>query len=421
MLLGLIILLMLILSAFFSGIEIAFLTSNKLKIEVDKNKGLFTGRILSRFGKTPSKFIGTMLLGNNIAMVIYGIAMASILAPFLERVLPDFLNSEFLNLLFQTILSTILILVVAEFLPKALFRINPNAVLNFFTVPIYVFYYFLFPLVMLFTGLAEILIRLLFKIRISRMDYSFSIVDLEAYIREFSPENEAEGDGVQEIQMFQNAIEFRNAKLRECMVPRTEIIAIEEMQPVEELRDLFIASGYSKILIYRDTIDNIIGYTHVLDIFSHPPDITSVLKPVSIYPESMLANLLLNRFIQERRSIAVVVDEFGGTSGIVTIEDLMEEIFGEIADEFDSEELTDKRLNDDEFLLSGRLEIDYINEKYGLEIPESEDYETLAGFILSHSGSIPVQDQEIIIGIFVFRIAQVSETRIELVHLKLMA
>lgn len=415
-----IIILTLAFSAFFSGMEIAFISSNKLKIEVDKNQGALSARILSFFAKKPSRFLGALLLGNNIALVIYGIAMAKLLEDPVRNFIPPFLESELVALLLQTIISTLLILMVAEFIPKVLFRINPNRILSFFAFPAILIFWLLYPMILLFIGLSEVILKKIFRIRFTGEDYNFNVVDLDEYVREFTPDHEEEQEISQEIQMFQNAIDFRSVKLRECMVPRPEIMALEENEPLEKLKESFIETGYSKILVYRDVIDDVIGYTHAYDMFSEPENIRQILKPVHFFPETMPARHALTQLIRERRSLGVVVDEFGGTSGLVTLEDLMEEIFGEIADEYDVEEFIEKKIGEGEYLFSGRMEIDYLNEQYSLEIPVSDEYETLAGFILHHSKSIPDTGDEIFTGRFHFTVTHASEIRIEQVHLRVM-
>lgn len=414
----LIVFITLLLSAFFSGMEIAFISSNKLKMEVDKSKGLLSARILSGFINRPSRFIGSLLLGNNVALVIYGIAMTLSLEQPLSALFPDGLANEFSVFALQTLVSTLLILIVAEFLPKALFRIKPNAILNAFAIPLGIFYYLFYPFIYLFIGFAEFLLKTVFRIRIDQEKYVFSPIDLDEYVKEFSPGAE-EGIVNQEMQMFQNAMEFKNIKVRECMIPRTEIVAAEENESTEELKNKFVESGHSKIPVFRDTIDNVIGYTHSFDMFKNPQHITDFLKNIMILPETGLAADALRQMTQEHKSIAVVVDEFGGTSGIVTMEDIIEEIFGEIEDEYDTEEMVERLLNKGEFVFSARLEIDYLNEKYNLNLPESEEYETLAGLIISEFASIPQTNQEIEIDDYVFNILEATDTRIDLVHMKI--
>jgi len=407
----------LLLSAFFSGIEIAFISSNRLKIEVDKSRGLFSANLLSKLSQKPSKFIGTLLLGNNIALVIYGIAMANILEPWLIAILPSFIAGEAWVLFFQTIIATLLILITAEFIPKILFRIQPNKVLNFFSLPIYVFYLLLYPLVYTIIGFSEIVLQKFFRVNFAFKKYSFSPIDLGEYVKEFTNNELDESEIKQDMQIFQNAIDFRSVKLRECMIPRTEIIAVEEHKSLKGLQKLFIKTGHSKILIYRDSIDNIIGYAHSFDMFKKPDNIKAILKPIIIVPETMLANKVLSMMIKDQKNVAVVVDEFGGTSGMITMEDIIEEIFGEIEDEHDSEEMIEKKIDDHTYLFAGRLEIDYLNEKYNLSIPEMEEYETLAGYIIHHHESIPNELDLIKTDQFIIKIMQAEGNKIDLVKL----
>ncbi len=414
-----IILITLLSSAFFSGMEIAFVSSNNLKIELDKSKGLLSGKILSRFNQHPSKFIGALLLGNNVALVIYGIAMADLLSPYIISILPQYLLSEITILIIQTIIATLIILFTAEFLPKVLFRQRPNAILNFFAIPALIFYYLFFPVIWLFTGISGWLLRLIFGIKSLEQAYVFTAIDLNDYIRNFGGETSKDDDVAQEIQMVQNALDFTNVKLRACMVPRPEISAVEAGESLDDLRKVFIETGFSKVLIYKESIDNIIGYIHSSDLFKNPRDIPSITRFVFYVPETMLANDVLSMFFKQHKSIAIVVDEFGGTAGIVTMEDIIEEIFGEIEDEYDEDEFTEKQVSDNEFILSGRLEIDFLNEKYDLGFPQSDDYVTVAGFIISTHESIPALREEISIGKFSFTILQASENRIEQVRLKI--
>jgi CBS domain containing-hemolysin-like protein len=399
--------------------EIAFISSNKLKIELDKGKGLISGKILSSFTREPSRLVGTLLLGNNIALVIYGIGMANALDPVLLRWFTNTSNPELLILLLQTIAATLLILLFGEFLPKALFRLNANAILNAFAILLWLLYYLLYPIVYLFSASSEFLLNRFFRVQFGSQEAVFSPIDLDDYIREFAPPDKSEEDVQQEIQMFQNVIDFRKAKVRECMVPRTEIISADNNEKVENLRQEFIKHGVSRIPVFEESIDNITGYIHSFDLFSNPKDLKSIIKPIMFVPETMLANVVMTRFIQEHRNIAVVLDEFGGTSGLVTMEDVIEEIFGEIEDEFDEEDLIEKRISENEFDFSARLEIDYLNEKYKLNLPESDEYETLAGFIINYHESIPEKGESIDIELFSFEILQASESRIELVRLRI--
>jgi len=404
-------------SAMFSGLEIAFVSANKLKIELDNNKGSFTAKVLSSFLKKPAKFIGAMLLGNNIALVIYSILMAKFLEPIIINYIMD---NEMVILLVQTIISTLLILFFAEFLPKAIFRINPNKVLTIAAVPLTIVYYILYPFTYITVGISNLILRL-FKVDTSESDLAFSKIDLEDFIANIQDNKEDDEAVDSEIQIFKNALNFADVKVRECMIPRTEIIAMEVESSIEDLRLNFIETGLSKILIYRDSIDNIIGYVHSKELFKKPESIKSILLPVSIVPEVMSANDMLKKALKDRRSIAVVVDEFGGTSGILTIEDVIEEIFGEIEDEHDKEEFVEEKINENNYQFSARVEIDYINEKYKLELPESDDYETLGGLIININESIPESGEIIATDDFEFTIDKVSENKVDLISVRIKA
>ncbi|HIA06156.1 MAG TPA: HlyC/CorC family transporter [Flavobacteriales bacterium] len=401
------VLLTLLLSAFFSGMEIAFVSANKLRIELLVKQGSMTGKIYSYFLKHPSKFIGCMLVGNNIALVIYGITMAKIIEPSLAVYL-----NEFGVLLFQTLIATIIVLVTAEFIPKTLFRINPNQVLRVFTIPAIIAYGVLFIPVLVTIGLSELILNKVFNVKLIAAEPAFGKVDLDEYVAPI-PTAELQGKEDPEIQIFRNALDFSNVKLRDCMVPRTEIISMNADEPIATLKDKFVETGLSKIIIYRGDIENVVGYTHSFEMFNKPKSIHSMLLPISLVPESMAASEMLKTFIKQQRSAAIVIDEFGGVSGLVTIEDVIEEIFGEIDDEHDKVDVLDEKLSDTEYLLSGRLEIDQINEKYNIGLPESEDYETLSGLITYYYENIPALNEEIEIEGFKFLITQVSETHIE--------
>jgi CBS domain containing-hemolysin-like protein len=401
-------------SALFSGIEIAFVSANRLKIELDKNKGVFSAKILSNFLKQPAKFIGAMLLGNNVALVIYSIVMAKLLEPL---IVSHVTSNEIPILLIQTVISTLVVLFFAEFLPKTLFRINPNKVLTIAAIPLTVVYYVLYPFTYFTVGISNLILRL-FKVDTSESDLAFSKIDLEDFIANIQ-EREQVGEEVDsEIQIFKNALGFSGVKVRECMIPRTEIVAIEVEEPIDELKEKFIDTGLSKILIYRDSIDNIIGYVHSKELFKKPESIKSILLPVSIVPEIMLVNEVLKKSLKERRSISIVVDEFGGTSGVLTIEDIIEEIFGEIEDEHDQEGLVENQLSENTFQFSARIEIDYINEKYKLDLPTSEEYETLGGYIINIHESIPEQNEVIEADDNIFTINEVSGNKIETITMK---
>lgn len=413
----------LILSGFFSGMEIAFISSSRLKQELDIKRRLLPARILSVFYKNPSRFIGALLLGNNISLVVYGIAMAELLKPMILGMLPPIIETEFTILFTQTIISTLLILITAEFLPKILFRINPNAILKFFAIPVWIFYFIFYPLIYLYIGTAELLLKYVFRVKLSSEPYNFSTVDLDEYVNDFKPIGSVNKDDVQEvsqnIQMIQNAIEFKNLKLRDCMVPRTDIMAIEINDSIEKLNITLTETGHSKIMVYQESIDNIIGYVHAKDIFKKPNSVKNILRPVNVFPETMAANNLLSELIKSKKSIAVVLDEFGGTSGIITIEDVIEEIFGEIEDEFDMDVSEETKISEYEYIFSSRLEIDYLNDKYNFKLPVSEEYETLGGLIISFHESIAEKNEQINIQNFRFTILKASKNRIEEVKLEI--
>jgi putative hemolysin len=412
---SLIIFLSLLASAFFSGLEIAFITSNKLRIELESKQGNLISRIVSYFNKFPTRFLGTMLLGNTVALVVFGIYMEEVLRPYIGA----YVHSRIGLLLIQTLISTLLILVTAEFLPKNVFRINPNLILNFFAIPLWLVYWIMYPVVFLIIGLSENILQKVFKVNMEKEKLAFGRIDLDNYVKEGTKTNTNKQQGLDhEIKIFRNALEFANVKVRECMVPRTEIMALEVNEGIGKLKELFAQTRHSKILIYTGSIDNIIGYVHSHELFKRPETIRAILLPINILPESMPASEVLTLFIQQRKSVAVVVDEFGGTSGMLTMEDVMEEIFGEIEDEHDKEELTEKKINEQEYLFSGRLEIDYLNEKYKLGLPSFEDYETLSGLIMHYHQSIPQVNEEIQVEHFLFKISSVVKNRIEQVSLK---
>lgn len=415
-----IIIIMLLFSAFSSGTEIAFLSANKLRIELDRSQGSFSARILWNFVKSPSRFIASMLIANNIALVIYGIVMAENLLTreWLRMNLPYQFHGNGMLLVIQTFLSTLIILIAAEFIPKALFRINPNATLSLLAIPIRMLYYLLSPIVWVIINFSRFLMHVLFRIDLQEERPFFGRVDLDLYIRELTSKNNQVEEMDTEIRIFQNALDFKEVKVRECMIPRNEIVAVDVEQPVSELLKLFVETKLSKILVYRNSIDNIIGFVHSSEMFKQPEDITHMLLPVTIVPEVMSANEVLKQFTNMHRSVAVIVDEYGGTSGMVTIEDVMEEIFGEIHDEHDIPDETEKKISDGEYLFSGRLEINYLNKKYELNIPEHEDYETLGGFILQHHENIPEINEEIIIPPFTVIVQKIKHNRIEQVKLR---
>ncbi len=397
-------------SAFFSGMEIAYVSSNKLKIELYRKEGSFNSKIISLFSRYPGQYIVTMLIGNNIALVIYGIFMAILLT-----------DHDINILILQIIISTLLILLTAEFLPKTLFRINPNSFLKIFAIPVLLFFIIFYPIGKLTIYISNFILRTFFKVKTGERQENivFGKVDIDNLVNEKMAEQKNNKNDTLDFRIFQNALDFSDVKLRECMVPRTEIIAVKNDSGIDDLQQKFIETGLSKILVFKESIDRIIGYIHMKDLFNSPDNIESNIIDVSIVPETMPANKLLEMFVKEKKNIAVVVDEFGGTSGIVTIEDILEEIFGEIEDEHDTLKLTEQKINEHEYIFSGRLEVDYLNEKYNLSLPKHGEYETLAGLILHFYESIPKPKELIIIELFEFRVLEVSETRIELVNLKI--
>lgn len=404
-------------SAFFSGVEIAFLSANKLKIELDNQQGLLTAKILSFFHKNPSRFIGAMLVGNNIALVIYGILMGEVITNGIVNFAP-FIQGEGLILFIQTIISTVIILIAAEFLPKAIFRINPNFVLNVLAIPLLVVYFMLFLPMIITVGVSEFLLKTVFRIKLPKAELAFGRVDLDHYVKEMAIGSKEKDTVDHEIQIFQNALDFGKVKARDCMVPRTDIVALEMSSSIDTLTNKFIETGLSKILIYRESIDNIIGYAHSYDLFRKPEELKNTLMPLSIVPETMTANEVMELLIKQKRSAAVVMDEFGGTAGMITVEDIIEEIFGDIEDEHDGDEWVEKQLADDEYLFSGRLEIDQINEKYNLGLQESDEYDTLAGWVIAHTENIPEVNSKIVIEPFVVNVVKATENRIDEIRLK---
>lgn len=407
------ILISLIFSAFFSGMEIAFVSSNKLRFELEKKQKSLSSAILNIFYKNPQQFISTMLVGNNITLVIYGLLMARLLEPVLSP-----LNSQFLITTLQTILATLIVLVTGEFLPKTIFRINPNLWLKSFSWILLIAYTTLYPIAAFSTWLSQLILRILFKKPgDSQEETVFSRIDLNYLIQESVDRGNSPSEINQEVQFFQNALDFSKVRLRDCSVPRTEIVALDYSTSPEVLRQTFIETGYSKIPIYRDDIDNIIGYIHSSEMFSHQNDWRNYIKQIPIVPENMSAHKLMKLFMTQKKSIAVVVDEHGGTDGIITLEDIFEEIFGEIEDEHDNREYIAKQLSENEYLLSGRMEVELANSKFDLKIPESDEYETIAGFILHHHQHFPKLNELIHIENFTVRCIKVTNNRIELIRL----
>ncbi len=406
-----IIILSIISSAFFSGMEIAFISANKLHIELEKKRKGFFSNILAKITQNSSKFITTMLVGNNISLVIYSYFMGKVIVAYLG------MNS----LLLQTFISTIVILVTAEFLPKAIFRVYANETLKIFALPSYFFYVLLYSFSYIINGISDFFLKFIFRTDKDHLQTAFSKEELGDYITEQLENGNDNDDEIDsEIQIFQNALEFQKVKAREIMVPRTEILAVEIHETVSKLSELFIKSGYSKILVYKTSLDDIIGHVNAFELFKKPKTIKSILLPIEIVPESMMISDVLNSLTRKRKSIAVVVDEYGGTSGMITVEDVVEELFGEIEDEHDIQELVDVRINENEFKLSARLEIDYLNEEYNLNIPKEEAYETLGGFIINQTENIPQKDEELSVLNYKIKILDVSSSKIEEISLKVL-
>ena len=404
-----IILTTLVLSAFFSGFEIAYVSSNKVHIEILKKQEGLIANILTRLTYRPSKLLATMLVGNNVALVVYGFEMGKVMT----LLLPPF----FQNVLWHTIISTLIILITAEFMPKVFFQIYANQLLKLFAIPAYFFYLLFYPFSSFIIWISDFVLRVFFKTKGDYVPLSFTKVELVDYISEQMGNAPKKEEVDAEVQMFQNALEFSGVKAREIMIPRTEIVAVDLNETIENLRATFVSSGFSKILIYNENIDDIVGYVHSFDMFKKPKTIKEVLIPVVTIPGTIQINEVLNLLMRKRKSMAVVLDEYGGTSGIVTLEDIVEELFGEIEDEHDKDKFIEEKISDDEYLFSARLEVDYINETYHLNLPESEEYETLSGLILLHTEEIPTQGETISLPPFVFSIEACSQTRIETVRI----
>ena len=404
-----IILTTLVLSAFFSGFEIAYVSSNKVHVEILKKQEGVIANVLTKLTRKPSKLLATMLVGNNVALVVYGFEMGKVMTVLL----PPF----FQNVLWHTIISTLIILITAEFMPKVFFQIYANQLLKVFAIPAYFFYLLFYPFSSFVMWISDFVLRVFFKTKGDYVPLSFSKVELVDYISE-QMENAPKKEEVDsEVQMFQNALEFSGVKAREIMIPRTEIVAVELNESIENLIATFVSSGFSKILIYNENIDDILGYVHSFDMFKKPKAIKEVLIPIVNIPETIQINEVLNILPRKRKSMAVVLDEYGGTSGIVTLEDIVEELFGEIEDEHDKDKFIEEQISDTEYLFSARLEVEYLNETYHLDIPESEEYETLGGFIVLHNEGIPTQGEVIEIPPFTFTIEACSQTKIETVRL----
>jgi len=397
--------------------EMAFVTANKMYIELEKKKETFLAKILQKLTENPSKFLTTMLVGNNIALVIYGYFMGELLMPYLK----PYIVSDFLILLIQTLISTLIILVTAEFLPKAIFRIYANEFLKIFTLPSYLFLLLFYFISMFITFISDFILRVFFHAKEDNVQLAFTKAELGHFITEQLETVKEDEEVDSEIQIFQNALEFHNVKAREAMIPRTDMIAIDVNDSIKNLKGVFVETGLSKIVVFNDSLDDIIGYVHVFELFKNPKSIRSILLPIEIVPETMMINDILNDLTKKQKSIAIVLDEYGGTSGLITIEDIIEELFGDIEDEHDSIILLENKINVREFEFSARLEVDYINETYNLSLPEDDAYETLGGLIVDSIENIPQQGEIIEISNFQFTITEVSSSKIENVYLKVLS
>ena len=413
----LIIIVCLILSAFFSGMEIAFVSSNRIYLEIEKSQQGFTSKVLKSITQKPSRFIATMLLGNNVALVLYGIFMG-------ERILQIFYPQTLLSgeaslliVFYQTLISTAIILLTAEFLPKVFFQLYANTFIKIFSIPVAFFYALFYPITFLIIEFTDLILKQFFKTDSDKVQLSFSKVELGNYIDEQLESFNDKENLDSEIQIFQNALDFSEVKTREAMVPRAEVIAVEEKTSIEDIKALFISTGLSKIPVYKETIDHILGYVHAFEIIKKPKTLINILLPVVYIPETMLVNDVLKLLTRQHKSIAVVIDEYGGTSGIVTVEDIVEELFGEIEDEFDTIAHLEKQLTENSYSFSARLEVDYLNQKYDLDLPESEFYETLGGMIVYTTGEIPDKDTYVEIPPFTMKIEKVSATKLEQITL----
>lgn len=410
-------------SAFFSGMEIAFVSSNRLRIELDRKQKVFGAQLTKVFVNNPGQFIATMLIGNNICLVIYGIITAQILGPVISPLVG---GSEAATMIIITLLSTAIILIAAEFFPKAVFRISPNFFLRLLSVPTFIFYMLFYPVSKSAVFISNAILAIFSSTRVSRKENEENLIfgraDLD-HLVSINVDEETEDESEREnIRIFQNALDFSNIKVRECMVPRTEIEAVDITTGVDVIRERFISTRYSRILVYSGSIDQVAGYVELKDIFRNPSDLQAIIRKLAIVPETMTASRLLKKFIEEKVNIAVVVDEFGGTSGMVTIEDVVEEIVGEIEDEHDTSEMVEKQTGPNEYVFSGRLEVDYLNDKYNLGLPEKDDYETLAGMVLYYHGSIPRNNDTVRIeNNILVRVLKSTFTRIDLVSLRIIA
>lgn len=403
----------LLLAAFFSGVEIAFISSNKLQLELEKTSAKYSGKIISFFSKTPSDFLTTMLIGNNIFLVMFGLIISQILTPHITKIT----DITFFVLLFQTIIVTAVILITAEFLPKTVFRIYSSKILKIFAFPIALSFIILRPITKVILKFSDIVSKIFFGKILNVDEVFFSRTDLDDYLNELYYVKDEDNNRV-EVEMLKNALDLSETKLRECMIPRTELVCMNINSTIAELRDKFISTKLSKILIFKNNIDNIIGYVHSSELFRNPKNIRATLLPIPFVPESMSALELLSQFIENNKGIAIVVDEFGGTSGLVTIEDITEEIVGDISDEHDKSQIEDIRIDENKFRLLARSNVEEINKKYNLHLPESDEYETIAGLILNHQENIPKINDEVSIQNFIFTITKVDKKTIQEVTLE---
>lgn len=397
-------------SAFFSGMEIAFLSANRLQIELESKKRRLPNMILSFLVKHPERFISTMLVGNNVALVLFGMYLPTILDPYF-----GWITNEYVVLLVQTVISTVVVLFLAEYLPKAIFSARSNEGLKAFSVPVYLVYMLIYPIVWVITGISKYLLRVFFKAEVVNDQPVFSKVDIDHFIEEKTNSDDDEVD--HEIEIFRNALDFSDIKAREFMIPRTEILAVDMNEGISELHAKFVDTGYSKIIVYRDNIDNIIGYVHAYELFKRPADIRSILRPVSFIPETMTANDVLNLFTREKRNMAIVLDEHGGTAGLITLEDVVEEIFGDIDDEHDTDEHVERQIGPSEYIFSARLEIDYLNDEYKFHLPESDNYTTLGGLVMDLLESIPEKGERVALDDYILEVHDVSSNRLEEVRI----
>lgn len=411
-----------ILSAFFAGTEMAFVASNKFKIELDKNKKNVTAKLLTIVTKSPSKFISTMLFGNSVALVVFGVMAALLLELPIEELFLGWFGKapQVIVIVCQTIISTFFILITAEFMPKVVSSLNPNRFLNLLVIPT-TFFYFLFQVPVFIVVFMAKAILAVFRVKMKEELVKFERTDLNYYLQQVTNSSvDAKVEVENEVKILQNVLDFPSVRARDCMVPRTELIALEARSSIEELKQTMISSGHSKVLIYRETMDDIIGFIDSHHMFKNPEELNSLIMPVLIVPETMFIKDILTQFSNQRRTMAVVVDEYGGTAGIITMEDIVEQIFGEIDDELDVEQEEEQQLSETEYLFSGRLEIDRLNDEYKFELPESEEYTTLAGLILYHYPALPAINDQVVIRNFKFTITKVSETRIEQVKMQVL-